>query len=101
MNFNTDKTAGYNIKILIGNIDMKISLNRNINQSEFSHKKSTETRSLATPEITSMKCSEKLIKDVETMLPAGNQKVLAEQHNDEHYLFHLDCGSGLISHHFW
>ena len=35
------------------------------------------------------------------MLPAGNQKVLAEQHNDEHYLFHLDCGSGLISHHFW
>ena len=101
MNFNIDKTAGYNIKILIGNIDMKISLNRNINQSEFSHKKSTETRSLATPEITSMKCSEKLIKDVETMLPAGNQKVLAEQYNDEHYLFHLDCGSGLISHHFW
>ena len=101
MNFNIDKTAGYNIKILIGNIDMKISLNRNINQSEFSHKKSTETRSFATPEKTSMKSSEKLIKDVETMLLADNQKALAEQHNDEHYLFHLDCGSGLISHHFW
>ena len=59
---------------------MKTGSIRNINKAEIYSQKST---SLATPEIHSMKSSEKSIREKETILPAGNQKLMTGRNNDK------------------
>ena len=49
LNLNIRKTAGHKNEILIGNIDMKINTNRNINNADVYHHKAAQTRLPAPP----------------------------------------------------
>ena len=82
LNLSIGKTNGYNNKILVGNTDMKIGSNRDINKD---HKK--------------------LPPDVpKTVINAArhNLKILTEKHNDETVTITLlIIVNGLIGYHFW
>lgn len=102
------KTSGYDNKTLINNIDLKIGSNTNTNKAKVSHQKSTRSWSPsippaahATPEMQSMKTLDKSLKDAVTILLEGNQKMLAEKHNEEKIgTTLLIVRIMLISHHF-
>ena len=53
-------------------------------------------------EIHSIKSLDKSIKDIETILPIGNQLILAEKRDDEKLAIALlVVGTGLIAYHLW
>ena len=53
-------------------------------------------------EMHSMKSLNKSIKDINTILPKGNQKMIAEKHRDEKLAIALlVVGTGLIFYHLW
>ena len=80
---------------------METGSNRDIQKAEFYHQKSTRSRSRATPEMHSMKDSDKSTKGVVTILPVGNQKLLAEKHKVEKLVLTLlTVRTGLIAYHF-
>ena len=105
LNLTIGKTSGYDNKTLINNIDLKIGSNTNTNKAKVSHQKSTRSWSPsippaahATPEMQSMKTLDKSLKDAVTIILEGNQKMLAEKHNDEKLAFTLSTvGIGLIA----
>ena len=67
LNLNIGQTEGYNNKILVSHIDMKISSNRNINRD---HKK--------LPDV-----PKKIVIPVVQHYPPRNLKMLTEKHHDE------------------
>ena len=93
------KTAGYNNKILISNIDRQVGSNRNINNQLY-HKSSYhhKTRSPVTSSKTYAAYEKNLVKSPNdesikdclvaqhehtvTILPVDSQKMVAGQHND-------------------
>ena len=88
LNLNIGKTKGYNNKILVSNIDMKIGSNRDINRD---HKK------LTPPDVL-----KKLVIPVAQHNLPHNLKMLNEKHNDEKIAITLlIVGTGLIAYHFW
>ena len=85
LNFNIRKTARYNNKILLNNIDIKIGSNRNINKAE----------------VTIKSLPNESIKDTETILPLGNQKKLAEKYIGEKLAITLLIMGIGIAYRFW
>ena len=91
LNLNIGK-KGYNNKILVSNMDMKIASNRDINRD---HKK------LTPPDVP------KTVISADRHEPAGitiphNLKMLIERYNDEKLAITLlIVGTGLIAYHFW
>ena len=82
LNLNIGKKKGYNNKILVSNIGVKIGSNRDINKN---HKKLP----LDAPKI---------------VIPTARHdlKMLTEKHNDEKLVITLlIVGGGLIAYHFW
>lgn len=106
LNLSIRKTTGYNNKILINNIGMKISWDISIKKAEVYHQKSwlpaAQLEAQPAPEMYSMKSSDKSIKDAVTILPVSNQKMLAENHSGEKLVITLlIVGTVLIAYHFW
>ena len=103
------KAVGYNNKILISNIGMEISSNRNYYQIRIYRRKSTRSQlsvtqleAHAATGVYSMMSSDKSIKDAETILPIGDQKMFTEKHNDEKLAIALLLvGTELLAYHFW
>ena len=82
LNLSIGKTKGYNNKILVGNTDMKIGSNRDINKD---HKKLPPDSS-------------------KIVIPAIRRdlKMLTKKHNDEKLaITFLIVGTGVIAYHFW
>ena len=91
LNLNIGK-KGYNNKILVSNIDMKIASNRDINRD---HKK------LTPPDVPKTVISADRHEPAEITIP-HNLKMLIERHNDEKLsITLLIVGTGLIAYHFW
>ena len=87
LNLNIRKTVGYNNKILINNMGMKIDSNRIINKALVYHYKSIQNRSPVAElelhtasEIYVLKRLDKPLKHPETI---GNQKALAGMMNND------------------
>ena len=75
-------TKGYNIKILVSNVDMNIGSNRDINKKE-----------IVIPAVQH--------DPVGTTIP-HNLKIYTEKHNDQKLVITiLIVGAALISYHFW
>ena len=86
LNLRMGKTKGYKNKILVGNTDMKIGSNKDINKD---HKR------LPPPDYD-------MSKRVIPAVRHGNPKMLTEKHNDEKLVITLlIVGTGLIAYHFW
>ena len=91
LNLNIGK-KGYNNKILVSNIDMKIASNRDINRD---HKK------LTPPDVPKTVISADRHEPAEITIP-HNLKMLIERYNDEKLAITLlIVGTGLIAYHFW
>ena len=91
VNLNIGK-KGYNNKILVSNIDMKIASNRDINRD---HKK------LTPPDVPKTVISADRHEPAEITIP-HNLKMLIERYNDEKLAITLlIVGTGLIAYHFW
>ena len=83
---------GYNNKILVSNVDMKIASNRDINRD---HKK------LTPPDVPKTVISADRHEPAEITIP-HNLKMLIERYNDEKLAITLlIVGTGLIAYHFW
>ena len=91
LNLSIGRTKGYNNKIIMSNIDMKIGSNRNINRD---YKK--------LPDVPKRLMTSAVQHDpVVTTIP-HNLKRLAEKHNDEKLAITLlIVGTGLIPYPFW
>ena len=91
LNLNIGK-KGYNNKILVSNVDMKIASNRDINRD---HKK------LTPPDVPKTVISTDRHEPAEITIP-HNLKMLIERYNDEKLAITLlIVGTGLIAYHFW
>ena len=91
LNLNIGK-KGYNNKILVSNIDMKIASNRDINRD---HKK------LTPPDVPKTVISADRHEPAEITIP-HNLKMLIERYNDEKLAITLlIVRTGLIAYHFW
>ena len=91
LNLNIGK-KGYNNKILVSNIDMKIASNRDINRD---HKK------LTPPDVPKTVISADRHEPAEITIP-HNLKMLTKKYNDEKLTITLlIVGTGLIAYHFW
>ena len=91
LNLNIGK-KGYNNKILVSNVDMKIASNRDINRD---HKK------LTPPDVPKTVISADRHEPAEITIP-HNLKMLIERYNDEKLAITLlIVGTGLIAYHFW
>ena len=91
LNLNIGK-KGYNNKILVSNMDMKIASNRDINRD---HKK------LTPPDVPKTVISADRHEPAEITIP-HNLKMLIERYNDEKLAITLlIVGTGLIAYHFW
>ena len=91
LNLNIGK-KGYNNKILVSNVDMKIASNRDINRD---HKK------LTPPDVPKTVISADRHEPAEITIP-HNLKMLIERYNDEKLAITLlIVRTGLIAYHFW
>ena len=91
LNLNIGK-KGYNNKILVSNVDMKIASNRDINRD---HKK------LTPPDVPKTVISADRHEPAEITIP-HNLKMLTKKYNDEKLTITLlIVGTGLIAYHFW
>ena len=91
LNLNIGK-KGYNNKILVSNVDMKIASNRDINRD---HKK------LTPPDVPKTVISADRHEPAEITIP-HNLKTLIERYNDEKLAITLlIVRTGLIAYHFW
>ena len=92
LNLSIGKTKGYNNKILVGNTDMKIGSNSDINRD---HEKLTSS------DVPNTVIPAARHDPVGTTIP-HNLKMLTEKHNDEKLAITLlIVGTGLIAYHFW
>ena len=83
---------GYNNKILVSNVDMKIASNRDINRD---HKK------LTPPDVPKTVISADRHEPAEITIP-HNLKMVIERYNDEKLAITLlIVRTGLIAYHFW
>ena len=108
LNLNIGKTAGYNNKILLSNIGMKICSNRSYHQLRVYHQKSTQQLPLnqleahAATGVYLMKSSDKSTEDAETILSIRNQHMGNKKQNDEKLAIALLLvGTELIAYHIW
>ena len=91
LNLNIGK-KGYNNKILVSNVDMKIASNRDINRD---HKK------LTPPDVPKTVISADRHEPAEITIP-HNLKMVIERYNDEKLAITLlIVRTGLIAYHFW
>ena len=91
LNLNIGK-KGYNNKILVSNIDMKIASNRDINRDD---------KKLTPPDVPKTVISADRHEPAEITIP-HNLKMLIERYNDEKLAITLlIVGTGLIAYHFW
>ena len=108
-NLDIGKTAGYNNKVLISNLNMKIGSSRKYYQTRIYHQKSSQSQSAVTQleayaatGVRLVKSSDKSIKYAESILPIGNQTMLAEKQNNEKLaIVLLIVETELIAYHFW
>ena len=92
LNLNIGKTKGYNNKILVGNTDMKIGSNRDINRDR---KKLTPT------DVPKTVISADRHEPAEILIP-HNLNMLTKKYNDEKLAITLlIVETGLIAYHFW
>ena len=92
LNLSIGKTKGYNNKILVGNTDMKIGSNSDINRD---HEKLTPS------DVPNTVIPAARHDPVGTTIP-HNLKMLTEKHNDEKLaITTLTVAAGLIAYHFW
>ena len=111
-----ERNEGYNYKVLISNIEIKIGSNRKINKAETKSRSPvtiSETQPVKSPDDNSIKdCHEahrpltqhQQVQHVntKTILPVDNPKILAEKHNDEKLVATLlFVGICVIVYHFW
>ena len=94
VNYNLEKTVGYNNKILT-----KIGTNRNISKAEIYHQKSrlaaAPSEPYATPEMHLMKSLDKPIKKI--ILETGIKIYLLAKYTITLFI----VGTGLITYHIW
>ena len=89
LNVNTGKTKRYNNNVLVGNTDMKIGSNKDINRDK------------KLPDMSKTVISADRDEPAEITIP-HNLKMLSERHNDEKLaIILLLVGTGLIAYHFW
>ena len=87
LNLSNGRTKGYNNKVLVSNIDMKIGGNRDINRD--------------LKKLTPRDVPKKLVIPAVQHDPPHNLKMLTEKHNDEKLVITiLIVGAGLIAYHF-
>ena len=92
LNLNIGKTKGYNNKVLVGNTDMKIGSNRDINRDR---KKLTPT------DVPKTVISADRHEPAEILIP-HNLNMLTKKYNDEKLAITLlIVETGLIAYHFW
>ena len=88
LNLSIGRTKGYNNKVLVSNIDMKIGANRDINR---------ELKKLTPQDV-----PKKIVIPAVQHDPPHNLKMLTEKHNDEKLAITiLIVWAGLIDYHFW
>ena len=88
LNLSIGRTKGYNNKVLVSNIDMKIGANRDINRD--------------LKKLTPRDVPKKLVIPAVQHDPPHNLKMLTEKHNDEKLAITiLIVWAGLIDYHFW
>ena len=95
------KTVGYNSKILVGNTDIEIGSNNDINRG---HKKLRMTPPEPSMTEDTALTMDKSIKERPAAQheQTGNQKMLAEKHNDDKLAITIFIvGAGLIAYRFW
>ena len=95
LNLNIGKTKGYNNKILINSVDMKIGPNIEINKDKLPEPEDVKYEAPA-------KNTDKQPVKEHPMAQDGNSRMLTEKDNDEKLaITFLIVGTGLIAYHFW